>query len=1536
MFGKLRSRLGSRKQKQRQRNHRKRIRRLRMEPLERRLLLATNIGAVRPSSTDPFLLLQLLDTEPLTGPRNPADEIRFQYGHSSATPGGVGLDDVALTGDLSGIGFDQAITVRQIGGALQFLGDTDRDTDQEYLFRFGLSSFTPFIADMNGDGHDDIITVDTDTASDLLEWYVHLWDSSGATDYFSDIVVPISTTFSFGVDSDHPAAVAGVDDIPQVGDFNNDGRSDAVVARNDTALYDWFVSYSDATGTADANANLTINNYGANNDVPVVGNWDNLGGDNIGVVDEDTPISTWNLDTNGGGAAEIGLQYGLPGDQYVVGSWADRYWDGTGNAGGDGVNWHDPLNWSGNTLPAAGEDVLIFQPNANPTITHSAGSNSTGKLISTEAISVTGGILAASDAIQSTQSISVNAGTLQLDQPLDTPQLNLSSGILEINADNVLGASSLHITGGVIRSLNAARELSNAVTLAGDLSIGGQPLTLRGYITISGATRTVAPSNNTTVSGPISGSFGLTTTGGGTLELSAANTYTGTTRIEGGGTLLITGSVSGDTVLDLGRLEIGNNAALGSGTLTITGTTLGTVLATSGGSRSIGNSVNLSGGFTGGFSSGPLTITGPTTLVGGTRTINFGSGLLTMAGPIGDGGNNHGIIKSGGSTLELSGANTYGGATTIQSGRLDLAASGVIPDSSVVSVDPVAIFDLRTFDDIVAGLSGSGSVRVDGGTLTVAGSGSSTYDGVFSGTGEFEVAGPGTQTLTGNSTYTGGTTVSGGTLVVDGSLASSVVVQSGGRLAGSGTVNASVTALSGGTVAPGNSPEIINTGDFDLQAGSSLEIELGGLGANPGTDYDQVNVTGTVTLAGDLDLLLISNLTAGQTYTIVNNDLTDAVSGTFAGLAEGATVSFGPSDFIISYVGGTGNDVVLTSQDTTFVVTNTLDSGASSLRQAMLNANATANGAGGADLIVFNILGSGPHSIAPIGALPTITEAVIVDGYSEPGASPNTLAAGNDAVLMIELDGTTGGTNGLTITASGSTVRGLLINRFDTVGIRLDGANAFGNVVEGNFLGTNVTGTASLGNGVGQPGAGAGVEINEASNNTIGGTTAAARNLLSGNLGQGIRIGRGFVAGIDSSGNSVQGNFIGTDVTGTVSLSNTRSGVNLSIGAINNTIGGTSPAARNVISGNANNGVLISSNNASGNLIQGNFIGTDVGGTTPLGNSAGLRIDGPNNTIGGTDPGAGNVISGNTSGLILFAGDMVVQGNFIGTDLTGTVNLGNGFTGIVIATSNNTIGGTAAGAGNTIAFNGAVSPSPGVRVIDNVTGNAILSNSIYLNNGLGIDLAASDAGGGIVTPNDAGDTDVGSNNLQNFPVLSAAVNTGSNTVVQGTLNSVASTNFDIEFFSSTAGDPSGFGEGETFLGSTSVSTDTGGDATFAVALPTSVPVGHVVTATATDPNGNTSEFSATESVVLVSDDITYRTQLGGSNFVLGDTVTWQVFAELSNATTNFGAHTVSFDMLLSESGVDLSTRSIGAPFADYSLPSTGVASLSNLMNVGAG
>src|SRR6476659_2584625 len=334
------------------------------------------------------------------------------------------------------------------------------------------------------------------------------------------------------------------------------------------------------------------------------------------------------------------------------------------------------------------------------------------------------------------------------------------------------------------------------------------------------------------------------------------------------------------------------------------------------------------------------------------------------------------------------------------------------------------------------------------------------------------------------------------------------------------------------------------------------------------------------------------------------------------------------------------------AQAATFTVTSIADSGAGTLRNAINLANTTP----GTDTIAFNIPGSGVHSITPLTVLPTITEAVLIDGYSQNGAGANTLALGDNAVILIELNGNGAAFAGLVITGGNTTVRGLAINRFNGNGpangitITTNG----GNHIEGCFIGLNAAGTSDLSNSR------IGIDV-ESAGNTIGGTAPSARNLiLSAQLGI-------WLPPDNAGGNIIQGNYIGTDKTGNTGL-NTTSFVEIKTPS--NMFGGTAPGSRNVLG--ANSGLSLNganSLNANGNIVQGNYIGVKADGTGVLSNNGGgiNMLYSGNNLIGGTSAAARNVIAVQGTPLSI-AGvngtNNTVQGNFIGINPAGTAAMG--------------------------------------------------------------------------------------------------------------------------------------------------------------------------------------------------------------------------------------------------------------------------------------
>ncbi len=463
-------------------------------------------------------------------------------------------------------------------------------------------------------------------------------------------------------------------------------------------------------------------------------------------------------------------------------------------------------------------------------------------------------------------------------------------------------------------------------------------------------------------------------------------------------------------------------------------------------------------------------------------------------------------------------------------------------------------------------------------------------------------------------------------------------------------------------------------------------------------------------------------------------------------------------------------------------VTNTLDSGPGSLRQAILDANATPN-VGGADLIRFALPNIGANTIRPLSQLPSITDPVVLDATTQPGYSGKP---------VIELDGSLAdNSNGLVITSGGTTVRGLAINRFrgtPSGGIFILGQG--GNVIQGNTIGTNLAGNAVF--------------------------------PINSHITYGV-----VIFGSDD-------NVIGTNGDG-----------------VNDSVEG------NVISGNNTAGVLVLIGQPGqlpdNNVIAGNRIGTSADGNTALGNGRmGIFVlgGGTGNRIGTNSDGFSdieerNLVSGNAeAGIYLGGSGISVAGNYIGTNSAGTAALPNGNGVRIERSDNNRVGGTVAGASNLIAYNNYV----GVSIADGA-GNSVLGNSIFANGEIGIDLNALGDPSNRVTPNDSTDADSGPNNLQNFPEIATSLQTDTQTVVGGKLQSAPSTQFRIEFFSSDSKDTSGYGEGQNYLGFITATTDSTGVASFVANFPMLIPTGEFISATATDPLGNTSEFSLSSEVV---------------------------------------------------------------------------------------
>ena len=627
----------------------------------------------------------------------------------------------------------------------------------------------------------------------------------------------------------------------------------------------------------------------------------------------------------------------------------------------------------------------------------------------------------------------------------------------------------------------------------------------------------------------------------------------------------------------------------------------------------------------------------------------------------------------------------------------------------------------------------------------------------------------------------------------------------------------------------------------------------------------------------------------------------------------------------------------------TNIVSNTLDSGPGSLRAALYYAFDHPG-----TTITFDIPVADPgysnnvFNLQPTDALPGLWNNTTLDASTEPTQSnadgPAVLLNG---VLAWPLDTFP---NGLRFRGTNSLVRALVINNFAGCGVLVDGSNTVGNTIGGCYLGVDPTGTSAVTNGI------CPVQISGgAISNLVGGTTAVARNIIGGGVFQGISI-----RDAGTLFNRVQGNYIGLNAAGTAALPDYFAGVEIWGGAQSNLIGGDIAAARNVISGNRLQGVLISDAGTSGNVVAGNYLGLNSAGNGALPNGyAGAEIGGgaQGNVIGGLMPGAGNVISGNTLQGVSIDGTgttgNLIQGNYIGLNPAGTAPIGNHLAGVDLfsGATSNLIGGNLPGAGNVISGNGAqgvliqYDGTSGNFVQGNyigldAAGNAAISNTwsgVEINNGatanvIGgyggarnflsgngnfgayVDFANGntiqgntiglDATNGAVVPNGfaagfaavglyeassnlvggvfPGDANIISGspyvgvqvdwsatnntirgnsifgNLQGAIAIYSGGNNGlaapsvtsevvaTNTVVSGSYAGNAGEVYLLDFYADAP--PADSAEARTYLGSISV-TGTGGSAAFTANLDVHLPAGRVVTATATDADGNTSQLS---------------------------------------------------------------------------------------------
>jgi hypothetical protein len=562
----------------------------------------------------------------------------------------------------------------------------------------------------------------------------------------------------------------------------------------------------------------------------------------------------------------------------------------------------------------------------------------------------------------------------------------------------------------------------------------------------------------------------------------------------------------------------------------------------------------------------------------------------------------------------------------------------------------------------------------------------------------------------------------------------SILAPTGTPTTTSATIN-NVSSFSDWTLAEANA---VQSGTLQFSAANYNDSE---------TNADHT-ATITVTRTGGSDGAVgVSYGTSNGTATLADNDYAtstgtlswadgDSTSQTFTVTVKGDTTYEADETVNLTLSAPTGGaslgspnpaTLTITNDDAapgTLVVTNTSDAGGvclpgnCSLRQAINSANSNPVDA---NTINFNIPNTDPgfsggvYTISPSSALPAISASVTIDGTSQTTFGGNTNAAGPE----VEINGVAVTTpplafvDGLVLSGGDCTVKGLIISGFDIAGFPDRGIliSSNNNVVQGNYIGTDPSGTSAVPNGDGI------LINNSAANNTIGGTGAGQGNVISGNSF------RGLVITNSATDTFVRGNFIGTNASGTAAVANANAGVELSAGANQNAIGAIAAGARNIISGNGADGVRIDGSGSFNNNVTANYIGTDVTGAIALGNpGAGVRLSGGtvSNHIGGLGGATTrNVISANGSGVIITGSGTAsnhIEGNYIGMNAAGTGAIGNQEAGVDISggATNNFVGDADASARNVISGNiGSLGTPAGVLIRDPGTnGNTVQSNYI--------------------------------------------------------------------------------------------------------------------------------------------------------------------------------------------------------------------------------
>jgi len=840
---------------------------------------------------------------------------------------------------------------------------------------------------------------------------------------------------------------------------------------------------------------------------------------------------------------------------------------------------------------------------------------------------------------------------------------------------------------------------------------------------------------------------------------------------------------------------------------------------------------------------------------------------------------NNGILVNGGNGNQIGGTNA--GARNVISGN---GQSGVYLNTASATRNLIQGNYLGT--DVSGGLAVSN--RSDGITLNGAPGNTIGPGNVISGNAlsgiQLMGATAKTNVIIGNFI---GTDASGKTALGNGYdglyLTNALANQIGGATAGAGNL------ISGNVQ---NGILITGGGNSNVIQGNLIGLAVGGTNALP-NKYDGIligggsgNVIGAVKGGGGN---FISGNGVTGVFIATNTDCFNLIAGNYIGtdtngeravpnsldgvLIQGCTNTVGGNNVIsgngingvvLSGVtgGGTGNVVTGNYVGLDANGTNALGNG---------NAGVGINAAAGNVIGPANVVSGNGYGIYLINA--GAPGNVILGNYV--GTDANGVTAVPNVYVGVYAEATTSGTIGGTNNGAGNVISGN-----GNYGVFL--TNSTGFLIAGNYVGLDVNGTTAIKNS-----GGGGIFIGNASlTNWIGGSTTAARNVISGNNSCGISM-------VGSASQVVQGNYIGTDADGGFAIGNSTEGIFLQ-NSTNNLIGGA--GAGNVVSGNPATEIELT--NSWNNAIQGNYVGLNAAGTAGLGpnglyggsGTAGIYFfNSSSNLIGGSGGGAGNVVSSNFWGIELLGSSWnIIKGNFVGVAADGVTAVGNVNHNVQFdsgtqynnPSTNNVLGGVNAGEGNHIAF--AQTVYAGVRVRTNAFNNLITGNCIYSNGALGIDLGNN--GTNPIIHLQAGVAGNDANRLQNYPVLSNAVS-GTATLIHGTFDGALGKTYALEFFASAAGDSSGKGEGQVYLGRTNLILGGVSPTNFSFVLPATVPAGWVVTATATDATNNTSEFSNWVPTAPVP-QLQTKTNLSARQFTLSWTNSGGSFSLLQSSNLN--------------------------------------------------